>query len=135
MIINIDELVEKEEKNGFQLRGKEYIIPDIPYILAIELSQKGKVIRKAVESGDVAVIMEATMEVVMKVLPEFTREFIEEQKITVKEMLHVSRAVNETERDEEDETELEYYRKQYKDEFRKKEKEKEKNENTANGKT
>jgi len=133
MITNIDELIEKEEKNGFMLRGEEYVIPDIPYIVAIELSQRGKIIQKAIESNDMTEIMETTMEVVSVVLPKFTREFVEKEKITTKEMLHISRIINEVERSSEDETELEYYRKKYKNEFRKKEKEK--NESEASDKT
>ena len=122
-IIDLDEFLEKKEKTGFKLFGKEYILPELSYALTLKLEDLRKRAEKAVKEEKLEAVMETSIEVITTVVPELDSAMLKD-KVTLNQLKEITNLINSTLLEEEAvNEELEYYRKTYKDEFRKKEQE------------
>ena len=122
-IIDLDEFLEKKEKAGFRLAGKEYVLPELSYDLTLKLEVLRRQTAKALKEEKLEEVMENSVEVITTVVPELDAGFLKSSKVALSQLRKITDLINKkllAEEPEEKNAELEYYRKTYGDEFRKK---------------
>ena len=138
--VDIDELMGKQEKRGFTVKGKDYAIPELSYTTLTAVMEKQQELHGHLLSGEPKMAKEAlrlTLEIICLVVPDMTEDIIKND-LSQRETKEVNRIVNNFLNDvdevEEVNEELEYYRKKYEDEYRKNENAAEESEEKKNEK-
>jgi len=119
-IVDLDDLLEKKEKTSFKLFGKEYVLPELSYALALKLEDLRKKAESAVKKEDAEQVMNTSIEVISAVVPELDSDILRRDAALL-QVRSIANLINDSLLEEdEDDKELAYYRKTYGDEYRKK---------------
>ena len=130
-IIDLDEFMEKKEKEGFILLGKTYVIPEMTYALSIKLAEVRKEVVAAIKKDNDEEFVKASMKTLILAVPDlsgFERILRGEETdangrtVKIAQLRKLMALINKVligGRDL-DAEELEYYRNTYGDEYRKK---------------
>jgi len=126
-IIDIDEMIEKEEPFRFKIKGKIYEVPNRTYAISFKVAKLSKLINDAMKEDDLETLLKKNIEMLSSIVPKLTAKYIEEN-LTVDETRLIFQIINKSVADQMKEegnplqSEVEYYRSKMGDTYRKNEK-------------
>jgi len=117
-IIDLDEFIEKKEKEGFVIGGKKFVVPEMTMQKVIEFNKLRVDLREKIVDDDVVGLVNNQKKSITLAIPDMTDEIFNE--MTSSQFRKVQDIVNKVflGQDEMD-VELNWYRSKYEDEFRK----------------